>query len=113
MLPCIAAVAIAAYVGKKTFNQKAYETNNLLTENVEALSQNEGFEPEWWDYFNNYYVEERIPINTTTCHNGSVSHKGVTFSVSSCTKYTYAVYWHCYDGGHKDLCTSSGVHTYI
>lgn len=61
MLPCIAAVAISAYVGKKTFNQKAYETNNLLTENVEALSQNEGSEPEWWDYFNNYYVEERIP----------------------------------------------------
>lgn len=41
MLPCIAAVAIAAYVGKKTFNQKAYETNNLLTENVEALASGE------------------------------------------------------------------------
>lgn len=113
MLPCIAAIAIAIVVGKKTYGLHAYETNSLLLENVEALSQNDDSEPAWWDFFNNYYVEERIPINTTTCHNGSVSYKGISFSVGSCTQYTYAVYWHCYDGGNKDLCTSSGVHTYI
>ena len=112
LLPCIAAVAIATFVGAKSYKTSAYESNELLLANVEALSQTET-EPEWWDFFNNYYVEERIPINTTTCRNGSVSYKGITFSVGSCTKYTYAVYWHCYDGGKKDLCTSSGVHTYI
>lgn len=38
MLSCIAAVAIATVVGKKTFESHAYETNNLLMQNVEALS---------------------------------------------------------------------------
>ena len=113
MLSCIAAVAIATVVGKKTYESHAYETSSLLMQNVEALSQNEGSEPAWWDFFNNYYVEERIPINTTTCHSGTVFYNRVKFSVSSCTRYTYAVYRHCYDGGRKDLCTSSGVYTYI
>lgn len=113
MLPCMAAVAIATVLGTKSVSSNVCERSNLLIADVEALSQNEDSEPGWWDFFNNYYVEERIPINTTTCHNGSVSYKGITFSVGSCTQYTYAVYWHCYDGGHKDLCTSSGVHTYI
>lgn len=31
----------------------------------------------------------------------------------SCTQYTYAIYRHCYDGGHDDLCTSLHVHEYI
>lgn len=30
MLPCIAAVAIAIVVGKKTYELHAYETNSLL-----------------------------------------------------------------------------------
>lgn len=38
MLSCIAAVAIATVVGKKTFESHAYETSNLLMQNVEALS---------------------------------------------------------------------------
>ena len=38
MLPCIAAVAIATFVGKKTFVSNAYETGNLLMQNVEALA---------------------------------------------------------------------------
>ena len=38
MLPCIAAVAIATYVGKKTFESHANETSSLLMQNVEALS---------------------------------------------------------------------------
>jgi len=42
MLSCITAVAIAAFVGKKTFESHTYETNNLLMQNVEALSQVEG-----------------------------------------------------------------------
>ena len=40
MLPCIAAVAIAAFVGKKSLGTHAYETNSLLLQNVEALSSN-------------------------------------------------------------------------
>ena len=39
MLPCIAAVAIATFVGKKTFASNAYETNSLLMQNVEALAK--------------------------------------------------------------------------
>lgn len=39
MLSCIAAVAIATVVGKKTFESHAYETSNLLLQNVEALTQ--------------------------------------------------------------------------
>ena len=44
MLPCIAAVAIATFVGKKTFESHAYETSSLLMQNVEALSQSGGDE---------------------------------------------------------------------
>ena len=40
-LPCIAAVAIATFVGKKTFESHAYETSSLLMQNVEALTANE------------------------------------------------------------------------
>ena len=42
MLPCIAAVAIATFVGKKTLENNAYESNAFLAQNVEALSQNNG-----------------------------------------------------------------------
>ena len=42
MLPCIAAVAIATFVGKKTMESNAYEKNSILMENVEALSAGEG-----------------------------------------------------------------------
>jgi len=38
MLSCIAAVAIASFVGTKAFQSNAYE-NGLLVQNVEALSQ--------------------------------------------------------------------------
>lgn len=41
MLSCIAAVAIVAIVGKKTFQSHAFATSNLLMQNVEALSQQE------------------------------------------------------------------------
>lgn len=41
MLSCIAAVAIASFVGKKAFEPHAYETNNLLLQNLEALAEGE------------------------------------------------------------------------
>ncbi len=40
-LSCIAAVAIATFVGKKTFESNAYGSNGLLIQNVEALAQND------------------------------------------------------------------------
>lgn len=43
MLPCIASIAIATFIGKKTFESHAYETNNLLIQNIEALSQSSGY----------------------------------------------------------------------
>ena len=42
LLPCIAAVAIATFVGAKTFRLNAIESNDLLMANVEAMSQEEG-----------------------------------------------------------------------
>lgn len=42
MLSCIAAVAIASFVGKKAFEPHAYETNDLLLQNVEALGSDFG-----------------------------------------------------------------------
>ncbi|MBR1666055.1 MAG: hypothetical protein IJ699_07540 [Bacteroidaceae bacterium] len=41
MLPCIAAVAIATLVGKQAYEANAYESNELLMANVEALADNE------------------------------------------------------------------------
>jgi len=41
MLSCIAAVAIATFVGKKTFESHAYETSSLMMQNVAALSSND------------------------------------------------------------------------
>lgn len=38
MLPCIAAIAIATFIGKKTFELKDYVRNPLLVQNVEALT---------------------------------------------------------------------------
>jgi len=43
-LPCIAAVAIATFVGKKTFESSALEGNGLFLQNVEALSAMEGYD---------------------------------------------------------------------
>ena len=45
MLSCIAAVAIATVVGKKTYESHAYETSSLLMQNVEALAQEGTDEP--------------------------------------------------------------------
>ena len=41
LLPCIAAVAIATFVGAKSFKTNAYESNELLLANVEAMSKQE------------------------------------------------------------------------
>ena len=107
------AVAAALFVGYSTYSgQNSNELSDVALANVEALAQS-GDVVEWWDFFNNYEIEERIPINTTTCSNGEISYKGITVSIGSCSKYTYAVIHNCYDGGKRDECTSSHVAYYI
>ena len=50
MLPCIAAVAIATYVEKKTFETNACKYKSLLILNVEALSTQESTPKEYTCY---------------------------------------------------------------
>ena len=46
MLPCIAAVATATFIGTKTLKSNASENNALLIANMEALSQSsDSFDP--------------------------------------------------------------------
>ena len=42
MLPCVAAVSIAAFVGTTTIKSNSSNSNSLLMENIEAMSQEEG-----------------------------------------------------------------------
>lgn len=49
MLPCVAAVAVAAAFGMKTLRSNAYETSSLLMQNVEALSAEENGDDKWKD----------------------------------------------------------------
>ncbi len=111
-------IALTIVFGMNVYNSVGIKEtpSDVLLENIDALAARDleaDLEPEWWDYFNNYEVEERIPISTVNCTGGVVTYKGIVFSVNSCTQYTYAVYHHCYDGGDADMCTSSHVHTYI
>lgn len=105
----VAMMAVAWY--NVYLSQTKYEMSELALANVEALAQGEPVE--WWDFFNNYEEVERIPINSSTCTSGSISYRGIQLSVESCSKYTYAIYHHCYDGGKREECTSSHLHEYI
>lgn len=114
----IAIITLLSFGWKDIKNpfEKENLRNELIMSNVEALTENgeeTPHEPSWWDFFNNYVVEERIPVTTQNCVNGILSYKGVQLKVGNCTSYSYAIYWHCYDGGHNDECTSSGNHGYI
>ena len=41
-LPCVAAFGLAAFVGTMTLKSNSNESNSLLLENIEAMSQEEG-----------------------------------------------------------------------
>lgn len=58
MLSCIAAVAIASFVGKKAFEPHAYEAKDLLLQNVEALTSE------------NSLIISRCKGNTGVCAKG-------------------------------------------
>lgn len=60
MLSCIAAVAIASFVGKKAFEPHAYEAKDLLLQNVEALTSE------------NSVIISRCKGNTDVCAKGGV-----------------------------------------
>lgn len=112
LLLSVAFICIGFFIRR---NLAAIEDNKLsetVISNVEALTNDER-EPEWWDYFNNYIVEERIPITTQNCTGGILKFGKLSVSVGSCSTYSYAVIGHCYDGGHRDECTSSKVLYYI
>lgn len=96
----------------KVFSIQEVNLSPLQEANIEALATNER-PPEWWDFFNNYEVEERIPVSTSNCVGGSITFKGVTINVGNCYNYTYVIYHHCYDGGNRSECTSSHVDNYI
>ena len=111
---CVA-IAFLSVLKSTSFRPKL---SPLQVANLEALANIEDLTdeerpPEWWDFFNNYEVEERIPINSSNCIGGKLIIKGITIQIGSCSTYTYAIYHHCYDGGNRDECTSSYVHTYI
>lgn len=61
-LPCIAAVAIATFVGAKSFKANASESNDLLLANVEALAEDDGGETPPSGYV---WVEKRTPNDCT------------------------------------------------
>jgi len=65
MLSCIAAVAIATFVGTKALQSNAYE-NGLLTQNVEALSKSEG-NKKYTCYILKYSEHGRLYRDCITC----------------------------------------------
>ena len=75
MLPCIAAVAIATFVGKKTFESHAYETSSLLMQNVEALAEKGEYDfPDGFPYTSTCNVaiskRNRCKVEVITCQGG-------------------------------------------
>lgn len=116
-VPILGAVvlSLSAYIGYRTYDACTdVNESDLLLANAEVLAQNEGPRPpEWWDFFNNYEVSEKIPITTSQCLSGSFNYKGVNITLSDCINYTYVMYHWCYDGGNRDECTSSHVDSYL
>lgn len=55
ILPCIAAVAIATFVGKKTFESNAFEGKGLFLQNVEALTAGEDENYGYFVHHGKYY----------------------------------------------------------
>lgn len=78
LLPCIAAVAIATFVGAKSFKTNASESNDLLLASVEALTQNTGggeYEfPDGYPYTSTCNVaigkRRRCKVEIITCQGG-------------------------------------------
>lgn len=86
MLPCIAAVAMATFVGKKTFESYENERSSLFMQNVEALTSNENSGESPCSYgYSKFKTERPWPWSDeeqfTYC-NGCVDKKGYSPSGS-------------------------------
>ena len=91
MLPCIAAVAIATFVGKKTFESHAYATSSLLMQNVEALADES--DENGVDRKKGCKTTSEYKISSEKCmHKFSVGFQGTEYS--------------CSEGGEDSICKS-------
>jgi len=77
MLLCIAAVAIATFVGKKTFESHAYETSSLIMQNVAALSSGESSQRYNLCYSESKVVKGRTYYDCGDCPTKVYDEKGV------------------------------------
>ncbi len=91
VLSCVAAVAIATFVGKKAYEFSYGESKTLFKQNIEALTQGE---------VANGYVRKINPIYTKTCYRNYVDpNKYITkqgYDETTKTYYTYNAYYHSY-----------------
>lgn len=98
MLSFIAAVAIAAVVGKKTFGSHENKSYNLLMKNIEALSQGENSKyPRYINHTDkNKYKDFKVEIEGDTT-GGKIT---TTYSRNCTTYYTYCKQ----TGKNDDIC---------
>lgn len=101
MLSCVATIISVAVVGTKTCEPQVFMSNNLLTQNVEALSQDEEPYPEerrkcidsdgsW----NMASVCDNSGFETATCKiSGEISLFGVTIKGSYEKGSKYSIPW--------------------
>lgn len=99
MLPCIAAVAIATFVGKKSFTGNGGVVNDILLQNVEALAQKGDLvsEPHYSNIhivcfettnYGGVYVTQPNGNYSASCWINENSNKGYhSHSCSSCSSY--------------------------
>lgn len=123
----IAIIAVAAFNVYVNNSMQEGKFSELSLANIKALSQIEGGESSgeggeggfrigdvpWYDFIDNYWGETtRIEVDTKNCRGGSLSYKGATLSIGSCTQYTAVLYTPCFDGRDANQCTSDKK-TYI
>lgn len=83
MLPCIAAVGIAVFIGKKYYDSHVSEANGLLMQNVAALSSGEAAQRYNLCYFESKVVKGRTYYDCVNCQTKVYDEKGVG-TVSKC-----------------------------
>ena len=87
LLPCIAAFAIATFVGAKALRSNASESNALLMANVEALSEDE------WENLDNCYFNvfggdtPEMPKQLLECPSGTTPNR-----ITKCPSTTMPLY---------------------
>ena len=99
MLLCITTASVVAFVGKKSSEQRANKTNNLLKQNIEALSQGD---------VTNGFVMKINPLYTKICYRNYVDKdRYITkqgYDDSTGEYYTYNEYYHSYKTYKRTQC---------